>query len=307
MSWRVGALLALAVGCSAEAPRPSSSTSSTLPAGVLARVGTEEIGADTVRRIAERQSLSAADANQLALSDAVLAQAARARLPAGTVRSVERAASARALLNALAAELAAGPPPTDQELEDLARERWVELARPEAVRTTHAVVLNDKPERAAAARAVAEKLALALASVTSSEELIRIAKAFPGEGFEIRAEALPFVAADGRVIQRTEVGFAPGSERFDLDFARAANALTEVGHIGPIAKSAFGFHVILLEERLPALETPRADLPGLLGTDVRLRRGTKLRKSLLEKLRSTTPIQLERAADDLTARVKTEP
>jgi hypothetical protein len=304
MTRRLGALLALAVGCSADAP-PSSSASA-LPPGVLARVGAEEIVADTVRRVAERQGLSASVANQLAISDAILAHGARARLPAGSVHSVERAASARALLDALAAELSAGPPPTEPELDELVRERWVELARPEAVRTTHAVVVNDKPERAAAARAVATKLAAALASVSSSDELIRIAQAFPGEGFEIRAQALPFVTADGRVFQRTDVGFAAAG-RFDEGFARAANALTELSHVGPVAESSFGFHVMLLEERLPSAETPRAELAGLLGTDVRLRRGIKLRKSMVEKLRSTASIQIERAADDLMARVKTEP
>lgn len=305
MTWRVGALLALALACSAKAPQATSS--STLPPGVLARVGKEDVRADTVGRIAARQSLSASAASELALSDALLAHDARARLSAASLHSVERAASARALLDVLAAELAAGPPPTEQELDELVRERWVELARPEAVRTTHAVVMNDKPERAAAARAVADKLAAALASVGSGEDLIRIAKAFPGEGFEIRAEDLPFVAADGRVFQRTESGFAPGAGQFDIGFARAANALTEVGRVGPVAKSSFGFHVILLQERLAAAETPRAGLGARLETDVRFRRGTKLRKSLVEKLRAAATIQTERAAEDLMARVKIEP
>jgi hypothetical protein len=187
------------------------------------------------------------------------------------------------------------------------QERWVDFNRPDAVRTTHAVVLNQDPTRDAAAREVAEKLAAALAQVPSESELIRIASAFPGEGFEVRAEALPFVTADGRVLERREIGFVAARSGFDTDFARAANALSVPGQLSGVVKSAFGYHLIRLEERALGVVVPEAELPSLLGDEVLQRRAKRARSELLERLRAATPIQIERAADELTAQVKVTP
>lgn len=304
---KIGCGLALlALSCSSSAPT-ASPTSSALPPGVVARSGTELVGASTVARIAERRGVSLDAASDLAVSDAVLAVGARERLPRGTVRSIERAANARAILELLARDLQALAPPTLAELDEVRSERWVVLDRPDAVRTTHAVVLNGDPARAAAARLVAEKLGVALMSVTTGPELVRIAKAFPAEGFEIRAEALPFVTPDGRTFVRSEAGLTASPGGFDPAFAKAANAIAEVGQLGPITESSFGFHLILVEERLPGVSTPREELTTMLTPEVHTRRGSKLRRELLDKLRGSVPIQVERAADDLTARVKMTP
>jgi hypothetical protein len=299
-------LALLALSCSSSAPTATPGNSA-LPPGVVARSGPELVAAATVVRVAERRGVSAQAGSELAVVDAVLAAAARERLPEGTVRSIERAAAGRAVLESLAREIAALPPPREAELDDVRNERWVDLERPDAVRTTHAVVLNDQPERAAEARAVAEKLSAALASVTTGPELIRIAEAFPAGDFRIRAEALPFVTADGRLFARTETGLSPRPGGFDAAFAQAASALREVGQLSPIAESSFGFHLILLEERLPGISTPREGLATLLAPEVQARRGSKLRRELLDKLRAGAAVQVERAADDLTARVKITP
>jgi len=169
------------------------------------------------------------------------------------------------------------------------------------------VVVVDKPERAAAARLVAEKLATALGSVTSGDELVRVAQAFPSEGLQIRAERLPYVTADGRVLVRTESGFAAQRGGFDVDFAKAANAIAQVGQLSPVVKTSFGYHVILLEERLPAVSTPAPELQALLGPEVLARRGSKQRRELIDKLRAAVVVQTERASDDLTAKVKVSP
>lgn len=306
MKRRFGALALLALGCSSSS-EPRGPTSSALAPGVVARVGAELVSAETVTRIAERRGLTARAASELAATDALFAAEARSRLPEGTRRGIERAALARALLEGLVREPQTHSPPTEAELDELLRERWVDLERPDAVRTTHAVVLNAEPGRAAAARMVAEKLGGAVAFARTGPELLRAARAFPGEGFEIRAEALPFVTVDGRIFARTETGIAARPGGFDLAFARAANAIAEVGQLGPIAESSFGFHVILLEERMPGVSTPRAGLAAMLEPEVRARRGSKLRSELVRKLRSGTPVQVERAADDLTARVKVSP
>jgi hypothetical protein len=246
-------------------------------------------------------------ASELAVSDAVLAAGARVRLAPPTVRTVERAAGARAVLQALAEEAKAQGAPTEAELDEIRRERWVDLERPVAVRTTHAVVRSDKPERAAEARRVAEKLGAAIASVTTGEELIRLAKAFPAEGFEVRAEALPFVTADGRIFARTDQGLAARPGGFDPAFAKGAHAVAEVGKLSPLVQSTFGYHFILLEERMPGVSTPRAELAALLEPEVLARRASQRRRTLLEQLRTQVPVAVERAADDLTAKVQLGP
>jgi hypothetical protein len=305
MKWRFG-LLSLVCSCSSGEPAVSHVTSS-LPPGVVARTGSELVLSSTVMRVASRRGISALAARDLAVTDAVLAAAARDQLPPGTVRTVERAAAARAVLELMAREVAALPPPTAAELNEVRDERWVELDRPDAVRTTHAVVLNDKPERAARARLVAEKLAQALASVTTGAELIGIATAFPAEGFEVRAEGLPFVTVDGRTFARTETGLAARPSHFDPAFAKAANALTEVGKLGPIIESSFGYHCILLEERMGGVSTPPEALATLLGPEVQARRGSKKRRELLNKLRPGVKVEVTRAAEDLTGRVTISP
>ncbi len=294
-------LFLLSCGGRESAPRVKTSS---LPEGLIARVGSEPVTAITVARIAERQGVTSQAAVSLAVSDALRAQGARAALARGATRSIERAAAARALLEQLSRDAARGGPPSDAELDQIARERWVDLARPDAVRTTHAVVLNDKPERDAAARALAEKLAAALHDVTTAEELIRRAQALPKEELEVRAESLPFVTADGRAFQRRDAGFVAQPGTFDADFARAANALEHAGQLSSVVKSAFGYHIIRLDERLPGVVVTKAELPSMLGADVLARRAGRTRRELLDQLHQASPVQLERAVDDLTAQVK---
>jgi len=297
--------LLLVAGCSSGGPPPSVTTSS-LPAGSAARVGAELVSAATVARIAERQGLAPRAAVGLALSDALFAAEARSSLPLGSSRSIERAAAARSLLEQLGREATQAGAPTPAELAELSRERWLEFDRPSAVRTSHAVVLNDKPERAAQARALAERLAEAVRGAGSDGELIRLANAVPAAGFQIRAETLPFVTADGRVFSRKDAGFKAGQGGFNLDFARAANALSNPGEQSPIVQTSFGYHVIRLEERVPGVVVPEAELSERVAADVMVRRAGRARRELLDKLRQGSPVQVERAVNELTARVEAQ-
>lgn len=295
----------VALGCGERAA--SEVAVGSLPPGVVARVGAELVQASSVSRVSRAQGVTPRAALELAVSDAVFAQAAREELPATLVRVLERTAAARALLEQLQADAERAGPPTAAELGEVARERWAELDRPDAVRTTHAVVMNDQPGRDAAARAVAQALAAALAHVKSSEELIEVAGRFPGQGFEIRAEGLPFVTADGRVLLRRDAGFVAQRASFDPDFARAANALSAPGELSGVVKSAFGYHLIRLDERAPGVTVPSPELPGLLEPDVKQRRAKRARRELLERLRKAANVQVDRATDELTAQVKVAP
>jgi parvulin-like peptidyl-prolyl isomerase len=243
-------------------------------------------------------------AAELAISDALFAEGARGHLAPGAARSIERAAMARGLLEQLVRDAAQAGAPTQAELSEVMRERWVDVDRPAAVRTTHAVVLNDKPERDAAARLQAEKLAQVVSGATTDEELIRLAKDFkPEDGFEVRAEQLPFVTSDGRIFQRADAGFKPRSGSFDTDFARGANALQRPGDLSGPVKSGFGYHIIRLDERAPSAIVPAAELVERLAPEVRARRAGRARRELLDKLRPAAAVQLERAVDDLVGRV----
>jgi parvulin-like peptidyl-prolyl isomerase len=297
---------AAVLGCSGGAA-PAKPSSATLPEGQVARAGAELVSATTIARIVQRQSVAPAAAATAAVSDALFAQSARENLAAGTARSIERAALARAMLQQLSSDARHAGPPTDAELADVLRERWADLDRPEAARTSHAVVLNDKPEREAAAKALAQGLADALQGVANGDELVKKAQAFPGESFQIKAEKLPFITADGRSFQHREAGFAATPALFDVDFARAANALEHPGQLSAVAKSSFGYHVILLEERAPKQLVPREQLPALLAPEVETRRTARTRRELLERLHQAAPVQLDRAFDELTANVKVAP
>jgi hypothetical protein len=210
------------------------------------------------------------------------------------------------LLSLSRAAEAAGPP-SDAETSQLVDERWLELARPPAARTTHVVVINDKPERDAQAHGLADKLALALRDAKTHEEFLRIANAFPKQGFDVRAEELSFVTGDGRTFQRYGERFVALGDKFDLDFARAANALQTPGQQSPVTKSQFGYHVIWLDERDAGRAPAKNEVSTLIAPEIMARRAAQARRELVERLRGQSSIQLERAVDELTASVKASP
>ncbi|HVY29909.1 MAG TPA: peptidylprolyl isomerase [Polyangiaceae bacterium] len=309
MKSRVGAVtcLLLAAACGDHDRVPAPPRASSLPAGVLARVGQDSIGAISVARLFASRGLTARAAAELAISDALWAQGARAQLAPGRSRAVERVALARSLLEAIRQSAEAAGPPSEAEINQLLEQRWLELARPPAVRTTHVVVMNDKPERDAAARALAEKLRAALSQAKNSADVLSIGKAMPNEGFEVRPEELSFVTTDGRTFQKQGERYSPMGVSFDPDFARAANALQQVGDLSPVTKSQFGYHVIRLEERDPGHTLPPAELHELIKPEVVARRAAQARGELMQRLRAQSTVQVERAVDDLTALVKASP
>lgn len=296
--------LALAVACSTGVDRPVS-RHARLPAGVAAQVGSDEIALETVQRISAAQLVSAQAARDRAVTDALFAAGARSAYEGRAVVPVlERAAWARALLEGLKNDALARGPATDAELAELTAVRWRELDRPESVRTTHAVVLVEKPADDTEARAVAEHIHEAVIGITDPEEFIRLAKAVPHDGVQVRAERLPAVTADGRVYDPDRPA-ADSSESFDPDFAKAAYAL-KAAQISEPVKSRFGYHVILCEVRVPELRVPLEQRRVLLHDDVMKGRAERAKQDLLKRLSTLQPIQVGRAADDLTSRVQVE-
>ena len=65
--------------------------------------------------------------------------------------------------------------------------------------------------------------------------------------------------------------------------------------------------MIRLDERAPGVTVPPAELAERLAPEVMARRAGKARRELLDKVRPASPIQLERAVDDLVGRIKVAP
>ncbi|MGC4090502.1 MAG: peptidyl-prolyl cis-trans isomerase [Polyangiaceae bacterium] len=286
--------------CGHEAPQPKSKR---LAEGVLAEVGSDRVARSTVERIAAAQSVAPRKALEHALSDALFANEAQSRLPRELSASLARAAQARMLLDGIARDAVAAGEPSDAELKAIVSERWNELDRPPSVRVSHAVALA-KPEQKEL-REKARKLAEQIRSHVEGEReppgFIRAAREVPHEGIQIVAERLPFICADGRAVS-TDAQHAPEGD-FDQQFAKAANQLREPGEHSPVVESAFGFHVILLESRLPEQRAAFADLRRSLGAEVLSRRAADARRKLIEQLRERTRVDVARDVEQATQKL----
>jgi hypothetical protein len=298
---RFGAIVFVlgALACGAESA-PAAVKRRALPPGIAASVGTELVEVGTVARIASARSVSASQARELAIRDALFSAAARVSSEhAMAVVVAERSNLGRALLELFARQAESQGPPSDAEVNELTAERWTEFARPQSVRTTHAVVIVEKPEQDAASRALAEKLAGELRGITSSGDFVARAQAFPAAPLRVVAERLGPVTPDGRM---WEWNARPGTKFPTLDaaYTKAATALERPGDQSPLVKSSFGYHVILLEERIPALEPSLEERRALLRAEIVSRRAKKLSEDALARLHQGTPVEVVRAADSLT-------
>jgi hypothetical protein len=292
------------VACSHTASPPPSAHAR-LPAGVAARVSADDIALETVLRIARAQGVSLESARDKAISDALFAADARATFAGTPITNViERAALARALLEALKHDALASGPPTDGEITELTALHWREFDRPESARTSHAVALVEKAEDAPKALAVAKNIYASVQGAKGPEEFLRLARAVPHDGVEVRAERLPAVTPDGRVLDPDNPS-AGSDQTFDPDFAAAATQLA-AGQISEPTKTHFGYHVIFCESRLPALRVPLEQRRQLLREEVVKRRAERAKQELLKRASTAQPIELSRAADELTSRVSVE-
>jgi hypothetical protein len=94
------------------------------------------------------------------------------------------------------------------------------------------------------------------------------------------------------------------SRPFDRDFSVAANALASPSDKSPIVKTKFGYHLVFLAERLPELRVPPAEVRRALFDEVIIRRAKRDHAKTLDALRKSTPLEVSRAAADLTGRVR---
>jgi hypothetical protein len=278
-----------------------------LPAGVVARVGNEVVSVRSVQETARTQSVAPREALDRLVVDALMAALARARLrDTGTAKAIRRAVLARALLESIRDQARSRGLPTDAELARVRQRRWWEFDKPPSVRTSHAAALVERPERSRQARAVAERIARAVRGATDPEEFMRRARDVDPGQIEVRVESLPPVSADGRVVKMPQGG-AQDTQRFDVRFARAANAIEAVGQQSPVIESNFGWHVILLEERLAGQRVSDSELRSRVLDEVILERANAQADRLLKVLSSRHKIQIERNAAEGMELVAVEP
>ena len=296
-------LLLAACGQRDLPPRPQSET---LPEGIVARVGDDEdVSATLVGAIARAQGKSPAAARDLAISDALWASYARQLFQGtGRIQSAERAALARFMLEQLRTEVVKLGPPSDQEIEELTRLRWQEVARPPLARTIHAVVLVKSPDQEDKARRVADRLSEALRGATDPADFEKRAKDFDAEGLDIKVEQLLPVAPDGRLADPRDSSGEP--QMLEQAFARAAHAIGSVGEQSPVVRSSYGFHVILLLERLGERMLSLEERRNVLASEIYDRRAKAAHQRLLEQVNKTLPVTIERGAEELLQQVRIE-
>ena len=239
--WSGAALLLVAPLLASCGEPPANSTppaEDTLPPGIAARVGSDGISAAFIASIAASERLPLPRAREIATRDALFANEARAR---GLDQREDVALSIRALLahrllRRVLTDAEAAGPLTDDELRATTAKHWLDIDRPDGFRTVHAVVrLANRSD--AAKRKTATDVAAAISRVfepfsanvatdppvrraprrrSHEDPLVAPLKAavlaVPHADFEVTVEALPPVAADGRVV-------AEGGGTFDPDFA----------------------------------------------------------------------------------------
>ncbi|MFO0617529.1 MAG: peptidylprolyl isomerase [Polyangiaceae bacterium] len=284
---------------------------------VVARVGGVEITADAVRAIMDAQHVDARAACDLAIRDAVFARAAvEDRLDARVTKEVDHA-----LVRGLAdkdreAALAEGPI-RDDELQPFVETRYLEVARPAAWDTLHVLVQlgPDAPEDdvkraegvAAAIREVVVPLAEGIRGTPPSVSMDPVfgriqgaVKSVDARGFSVLPQPVPPVGADGKTVVPN---FA---ERSDLDpaYVAAAKRLESRGDVSPVVRSGFGWHVIVLLDRLAPRFLPRAELVDLFHDEVIAARAKALLNKELEGLRSANAPTTERNLESLLGLVR---
>jgi hypothetical protein len=272
---------------------------------VIATVGSDRVDRESVERIASAQGVGVEAARDKAVFDALLAAAARERFGPALSAQARKSAAARVLLQELSRRASDQGPPTDAEVAEATERRFWELDRPPLLRTTHAIVLTGDQVDDARSRALAERIHAAVTTTRDPASFRQAVGTVPTGGLEVRVEDLDPVARDGRALDPAKPP-PPGSTvaHFAEEYVAAAFAIPELGAKSPVVKSKFGYHVILAVERIPEKRTPLEERRRLLAPEILAARAEKLRDEVLASVRKTMPIEIERAAMDLTEKVK---
>jgi len=291
----------LALGCTQRTrPEEAAAVDLNLDEGAVARVGSATIPAAAVAAVSAAQGVAPKAALERLLRDTLLAEHARGH-PAWQARvaGAESAVLARVLLERFRAENDARPV-TDAEIHEAVSERWREYDRPVSVRTIHAVVQFRAEADEPRARVVAEAIRAAVSGATDEAEFERAARAVAADGFTVKVESLDPITAEGDVV-------TPHGGALVEQYARAAHAIKDVGGTSAVTRTAYGYHVIRLVERLPPQVVPFEEARRRLEPVVRGVRAKTAHSALLRELAQREPSVVDRAAVDVTGAIHLEP
>ena len=299
MRARCIAISLVCVACSGKsAPGSHPEEHVDLAGGTVARVGSAQLPASLVGRVAAAQRLSPEQALQRLVEDELLAERARAdglEQRPDVTRDLE-ALRARLVVFRIWATARAAGSPSDAEVEELSRRHWLEVDLPEQMKVIHAVVLRPKGGDAASARRardVAGRIAAAVAGAADADDFEARAKSVPSGGLEVKVERLQPFVADGRI---AAVG-AQGS--YDRTFASAAAALSGPGSTSGVIETEFGWHVVRLVERIPGRRVPFEDRRMAFAEEAYAGRAAGSMAVLIAQLRATAPLETANGVDAL--------
>ena len=269
-------VVALALAACGPAPGPPPTAFSSLK-GAVARAAGVAIPSSLVTDVAQAKGVSAREAVDDLLADALAAQGALAlgfdRDPG--VSWPRTVAVARRTPTRLFEDARALGPPTDDE-----------LAR---VSVVHAVVLRSPSLREEDALAIAAAIRRAVVGSRGADDFEARAKAVSRPHAQVTVERVGPFGADGRDAEGTE---------FEAGFVAAAFTLHAPLETSPIVATPFGWHVLQLVERA-APEGPLADLRRDLAEAVVEMRARIRLENILTARRQSAPVEISVAADDL--------
>ncbi len=283
-----------------------------LKEGAAAQVGDQIVSVAQVRELSKAAGIAPEEARSRLVYDALMAAGARAEGydRRDDVVGQRRAVLARALIDQMKRETNALPI-TDEEVAKHTQMHWLDMDRPVARRTVHAVVMpkqSEQPAEWAKADEVASRIAEAVRGEKDAAQFKKKAEAVDAAGMKVVVQDLPPVTEDGRVAdltQRPPPGQPPST--FDPAFVKAVFALEAVGDQSRPSRSSFGTHVILL---VGIQEASRLDLEKRRETLAEEIRATRMRErleGLLSSLRAGTPPVVERNAEAMLLLVSDEP
>jgi parvulin-like peptidyl-prolyl isomerase len=283
-------------GC--DRPAPPREAHVALGGDVVARVGDVPIPGSLVASVAAANAESPQKAVSRLVDDALAAQGARAQkldtTPAGR-RDLD-ALHARLVVTRFRELALAQGPPTDAEVEALTKVHFREVALPEHVQVIHAIALRpkkDDPTAVAHARAVAARIEAAVTAATSTDDFEARADAVPHDEVDVKVERLPPFTATGELVQ--------SSGKMDSTFAAAAYALPTAGSTSKVIETSFGWHVIRLIERYPAVHMPLEERRALFTDEVIADRARRAYEPLVASLRQRASVAVADDADELMA------
>ena len=275
-----------------------------LKQGVAAEVGSEVVTIEQVRILSEAAQIPIDEAVSRLAYDALFAAEARARGYDGNHHVIRqhRAVLTQAILDRIQDEVVHAPI-SDEELSKHTELHWLDIDRPVARSTVHAVVVPGNLEDAAdweRAEAVARRIADAVRGERDAKQFKDLANGVDGDGLKVIVQDLPPVTADGREadLKNRPPSGVPAST-FDPLYVRAMFALHAVGdQVAPV-RSSFGVHVVMLTGTQEARQLDVEDRRSLLAEEIRAARVRGRLDNLLATLRERTPPRVERSVEEM--------